>query len=239
LSKCSLSLYTFDDIIQKGISHFLNYQVLIIDEFQDFLKFDFAAELISSFSSRKTRFFGDHINQSISESEIQLEEFFNETTLTPILFNLNLNIRNTKEIIDGTKKILNVEKDDSYNSNSIRGVPIKYTVLNSIEKAVKEIIDRHQRSKPSVLIACLNSLDELGEIYNLTLSYDFITVLTANESKGLEWDYGYVFKLRSYPDKTEIKELYVALTRSLVYSEVFYELSEQDFSVLQFISENG
>jgi len=73
----------------------------------------------------------------------------------------------------------------------------------------------------------------------LTLSYDFITVLTANESKGLEWDYGYVFKLRSYPDKTEIKELYVALTRSLVYSEVFYELSGQDFSVLQFISENG
>jgi len=239
LSKCSLSLYTFDDIIQKGISHFLNYQVLIIDEFQDFLKFDFAAELISSFSSRKTRFFGDHINQSISESEIQLEEFFNETTLTPILFNLNLNIRNTKEIIDGTKKILNVEEDDSYNSNSIRGVPIKYTVLNSIEKAVKEIINRHQRTKPSVLIACLNSLDELDEIYNLTLSYDFITVLTANESKGLEWDYGYVFKLRSYPDKTEIKELYVALTRSLVYSEVFYELSGQDFSVLQFISENG
>jgi len=33
--------------------------------------------------------------------------------------------------------------------------------------------------------------------------------------------------------------LYVALTRSLIYSEVFYELSGQDLSVLQFVGENG
>ena len=239
LSSFSLSLYTFDEVIKKGVSYFLSYQVLIIDEFQDFLFSKIALELISSFSDRRTRFFGDHINQSITESEIQLKDFFNETTFRPILFNLNLNIRNTKEIIDGTKKILNVEHDDSYNSNSIRGVPIKYTVLSSLKKAVEEIIDRHKSTKPSVLITCLNSFDKLDEIHNLTSRHDFISVLTPNESKGLEWDYGYIFRLKSYPNKIEIKELYVALTRSLIYSEVFYELSGQDLSVLQFVGENG
>ena len=239
LSDLNLDLYTFDDVIKKETSYFLNYHVLIIDEFQDFLEFDKAAGLISSFSSRRTRFFGDHINQSITASKIQLEDYFNETTLSPILFNLNLNIRNTKEIIEGTKKVLKVENDNSYNSNNIRGVPIKYTVIGSLEKAVNEIINRHKRVRPNVLISCLSSFSELDEIRNMTSSYDFISVLTSNESKGLEWDYGYIFKLISYPDKTEKKELYVALTRSLVYSEVFYELSGKDFSVLQFVSENG
>lgn len=239
LSKLSLSLYTFDDFVRNGVSLFLNYQVLIIDEFQDFLKYDNSIELISIFSTRRTRFFGDHINQSITESEIQLKDFFNETTFRPILFNLNLNIRNTKEIIDGTKKIIKVEQDDSYNSNSIRGVPIKYSVLNSLNKAVNEIIERHKISKPSVLISCLNSFNEVDEINELISGHDFISVLSPDEAKGLEWDYGYIFRLKSYPSKIEIKELYVALTRSLVYSEVFYELSGQDYSVLQFVAENG
>ena len=64
----------------------------IIDEFQDFLMSDIALEFISSFSSRRTRFFGDHINQSITESEIQLKDFFNETTFKPILFNFGLKL---------------------------------------------------------------------------------------------------------------------------------------------------
>lgn len=239
LSLFSLDLFTFDDFLHNGVSYFSNYDVLIIDEFQDFILLDNSVDFIRQFALKRTRFFGDHINQSITNSHIQLEDFFNESTLSPILFNLNLNIRNTKEIIDGTKKILKVENDDSYNPNSIRGVPIKYSVLSSLEKTVKEIIERHKRTRPKVLIACLDSFKEIGDIYNLTSNHDFITVLTSNESKGLEWDYGYIFKLKSYPDKTEIKELYVALTRSLVYSEVFYDLSGQDYSVLQFVSENG
>lgn len=227
----------FLDYMDAGNEPKYKYDLILVDEAQDFvqIKFDFIAGLASS-KNRKIVFFSD-INQNI-HSQNNNYPCFSGKTFAPTI-TLESNLRNTVDICEYSKKLIEDDITQARNEKGPQVEIIENANIDQIKDDLIELRTKYSDSKIAILsdradfskklknkqiefVSCADSASFEIIQDNLTMWRDpkknTIWASTIHAFKGLEAD---IVLLILHPNNCESALHYVGATRAKYCLKIF------------------
>jgi|GEM_PF-4833549 len=246
----NLKIVSFEKSNWEGITHNLNsvgFDALLVDEFQDFYQKDSFYELIESFEGKVVRLFGDHVNQVIGTlEENQMDRMFERLQDFSQLL-LDENCRNTRNLIISVKNTTGLDKNSDYLENSIQGEAPVSLPGNSAEAILKVLKEKKEQGAEHSDLVIINleasQLDYTNDllandeypIERFDFSKEGIRLASVDQVKGLEFSHVVIIGVGRALNSTELRNLYIAMTRAVISCTLMYDLDER-FSILPLIN---
>lgn len=199
-----------------------DFDVCIVDECQD-LKEQWFLSLKEVFTNnKKFYYFFDQFQISYNKTiGSNVDYFYSKDIFT---FELERNLRNTKQISKASLNILEKEYNSERSFSNIEGEPpiiifLDHNPIKKIEKEIKTLIDEHHISKKQISIITLSSTQNT-QYGNSILD---IPIVTFRKFKGLESDIVFLIDIdyKHFVDYVYQRELYMAITRGKLYVYLF------------------